>query len=144
MGIFLLRQALKQKALRLKWDAMMLKLPVLGKVIRNMNAARFARTMAGLVDSGTPALAALGHKTGRHTLKNMVMREAVSEAAVKVREGAAVSTALRNTKSLPAARRANGGRRRGPAEIMGKMFSKSAEYLEDEFESATDIFLAPS
>ncbi len=139
VGIFLLRQALKQKNLRLKWDAMMLKLPVLGKVIRNMNAARFARTMAGLVDSGTPALAAL--ETGRHTLKNMVMREAVSEAAVKVREGAAVSTALRNTKVFPplVVQMVAGGEASGD---MGKMFSKSAEYLEDEFESATDIFLA--
>ncbi len=139
VGIFLLRQALKQKTLRLKWDAMMLKLPVLGKVIRNMNAARFARTMAGLVDSGTPALAAL--ETGRHTLKNMVMREAVSEAAVKVREGAAVSTALRNTKVFPplVVQMVAGGEASGD---MGKMFSKSAEYLEDEFESATDIFLA--
>jgi general secretion pathway protein F len=139
VGIFLLRQALKQKTLRLKWDAMMLKLPVLGKVIRNMNAARFARTMAGLVDSGTPALAAL--ETGRHTLNNSVMRKAVSEAAVKVREGAAVSTALRNTKVFPplVVQMVAGGEASGD---MGKMFSKSAEYLEDEFESATDIFLA--
>ncbi len=139
VGIFLLRQALKQKTLRLKWDAMMLKLPVLGKVIRNMNAARFARTMAGLVDSGTPALAAL--ETGRHTLKNMVMRDAVTDASVKVREGAAVSTALRNTKVFPplVVQMVAGGEASGD---MGKMFSKSAEYLEDEFESATDIFLA--
>jgi len=139
LAIFALRQALKQDALRLKWDAMVLKLPMLGKVIRNMNAARFARTMAGLIDSGTPALTSL--ETGRHTLNNSVMRHAVSEAAVKVREGAAVSTALRNTKVFPplVVQMVAGGEASGD---IGKMFAKSAEYLEDEFESATDVFLS--
>jgi len=98
-AIFALRQALKTKAMRYRWDTMMLRLPLLGKIIRNMNAARFARTMAGLVDSDTPALTAL--ETARHTLQNAVMREAVTDAAVKVREGSAMSTALRGTAVFP-------------------------------------------
>jgi general secretion pathway protein F len=118
---------------------MMLALPLLGKIIRNMNAARFSRTMAGLVDSGTPALTAL--ETARHTLQNSVMREAVSDAAVKVREGSAISTALRGTSVFPplVVQMVAGGEASGD---IGKMFAKSAEYLEDEFSSATDVFFA--
>ncbi|MDB2439082.1 type II secretion system inner membrane protein GspF [Hellea sp.] len=138
IAIFALRQALKNKALRYRWDGMMLRLPLIGKIIRNMNAARFARTMAGLVDSGTPALTAL--ETARHTLQNAVMREAVTNASVKVREGSAISTALRGTTVFPplVVQMVAGGEASGD---MGKMFSKSAEYLEDEFDSSTTVFL---
>lgn len=138
IGIFALRQALKAKALRYRWDGMLLRLPLLGKVVRNMNAARFARTMAGLVDSDTPALTAL--ETAQHTLQNSVMRDAISEAALKVREGSAISTALRATAVFPplVVQMVAGGEASGD---MGKMFAKSAEYLEDEFDSSTTIFL---
>jgi len=138
IAIFALRQALKNKALRYKWDGMMLRLPLIGKIIRNMNAARFARTMAGLVDSGTPALTAL--ETARHTLQNAVMRDAVTDASGKVREGSAISTALRGTTVFPplVVQMVAGGEASGD---MGRMFSKSAEYLEDEFDSSTTVFL---
>lgn len=138
IGIFALRQALKAKALRYRWDGMLLRLPLLGKVVRNMNAARFARTMAGLVDSDTPALTAL--ETAQHTLQNSVMRDAISEAALKVREGSAISTALRSTAVFPplVVQMVAGGEASGD---MGKMFAKSAEYLEDEFDSSTTVFL---
>jgi general secretion pathway protein F len=117
---------------------MMLRLPLLGKIIRNMNAARFARTMAGLVDSGTPALTAL--ETARHTLQNSVMRDAAADAAVKVREGSAMSAALRGTAVFPplVVQMVAGGE---ASDDMGKMFAKSAEYLEDEFDSSTTVFL---
>ena len=138
VSIFALRQALKNKNFKYRWDAMILRLPLMGKIIRNMNAARFARTMAGLVDSGTPALTAL--ETARHTLQNSVMREAVSDAAVKIREGSAISSALRGTAVFPplVVQMVAGGEASGD---MGRMFSKSADYLEDEFDSATTVFL---
>jgi len=139
VSIFALRQALKTKAFKYRWDATILGLPLMGKIIRNMNAARFARTMAGLVDSGTPALTAL--ETAKHTLQNSVMHEAASDAAVKVREGSAMSTAMRGTAVFPplVVQMVAGGEASGD---MGKMFAKSAEYLEDEFSASTDVFLA--
>ncbi len=137
--IYGFRQALKKEELRERWDGFKLTWPVLGKVTRNLNAARFSRTMAGLIDSGTPALTAL--ETARHTLKNMVMRKAVSQACIKVREGAAVSTALRKSAVFPplVVQMVAGGEASGD---MGKMFAKSADYLEDEFESSTTVFLS--
>lgn len=138
VSIFAFRHALKQEGFKYRWDALVLRLPMMGKIIRNMNAARFARTMAGLVDSGTPALTAL--ETARHTLQNSVMREAVSDAAIKVREGSAISSALRGTAVFPplVVQMVAGGEASGD---MGRMFSKSADYLEEEFDSATTVFL---
>lgn len=137
-SIFALRQALKSKGFKYRWDTMMLGLPLLGKIIRNMNAARFARTMAGLVDSGTPALTAL--ETAQHMLQNSVMREAVQDASIKVREGSAISTALRSTAVFPplVVQMVAGGEASGK---LGQMFAKSADYLEDEFDSSTTVFL---
>ncbi len=138
VSIFLFRQALKRPAIQLRWHEFLLSLPLIGRLIRNLNAARFARTMAGLIDSGTPALSAM--ETARHTLRNRVMRNAVTSAAVKVREGAAVSASLRQTEVFPllVTQMVAGGEASGD---IGKMFGKSADYLEGEFEAATSIFL---
>jgi len=54
-----IRQALKNEALQLRWSNGVLRIPLLGQLIQSVNAARFARTMAGLLDSGTPALASM-------------------------------------------------------------------------------------
>ena len=132
-------QALKRPAIQLRWHRTVLRMPMIGRLIRNLNAARFARTMAGLIDSGTPALTAM--ETAKHTLRNRVMRGAVSDAAVKVREGAAVSTSLRQTEVFPllVTQMVAGGEASGD---IGKMFGKSADYLESEFEAATNVFLS--
>jgi len=118
---------------------MMLRVPLLGRVARDLNAARFARTIAGLIDSGTPSLQAM--ETARHTLKNTVMNAAVTAAAVRVREGQALSEALRRTQVFPplVTQMVAGGEASGD---IGKMFSKSADYLESEFDAATTIFLS--
>ena len=138
-AIVFLNLALRNQALRLKKDAMMLRLPLLGRVTRDLNAARFARTIAGLIDSGTPSLQAM--ETARHTLKNTVMNAAVTAAAVRVREGQALSEALRRTQVFPplVTQMVAGGEASGD---IGKMFSKSADYLESEFDAATTIFLS--
>ncbi|MGB6231145.1 MAG: type II secretion system F family protein, partial [Litorimonas sp.] len=113
--------------------------PVLGRIIRNLEAARFSRTMAGLIEAGTPALAAL--QTARHTLRNRIMHAAVGDAVVRVREGAAVSTALKQTQVFPplVVQMVLGGEASGKT---GPMFAKSADYLEGEFEAATQVFLS--
>ncbi len=139
MAILFLRQALKKPTIKLAWHRQVLKLPVIGRVSRDLNAARFARTMAGLMESGTPALTAMG--TAKFTLKNVVMRQAVEDAMIRVREGSAMSAALRQSNVLPplVVQMVAGGEASGD---IGKMFSKSAEYLEDEFDGSTTIFLS--
>ena len=141
IAIFILglSQALKNTAFKTKWHGVKLRLPMIGKLTRNLNAARFARTIAGLIEAGTPSLTAM--ETARHTLKNNVMREAVNEAAARVREGMAISAALKKTDVFPplVTQMVAGGEASGN---VGAMFSKSADYLESEFESVTSVTLS--
>lgn len=131
--------ALRKPAIQYRWHKILLRLPVIGNVSRSLNAARFARTIAGLIDSGTPSLTAM--ETARHTLRNRVMNAALAQAAIKVREGTAMSAALRQLDVFPALviQMVAGGEVSGD---IGKMFGKAADYLEGEFESATSVFLS--
>ncbi|WP_427453007.1 type II secretion system inner membrane protein GspF [Litorimonas sp. WD9-15] len=137
-AIVALRYALKRKAIRRRWDAIKLRLPLVGRLHRDVNAARFSRTMAGLVSAGTPALAAM--ETAQHTLKNAVMRESLTAAIERVRSGAPMSAALKEAGVFPplVVQMVMGGEASGD---MGNMFAKSADYLEDEFDAATTVFL---
>ena len=133
------RFALRREPIKFKWHKFLLKWPFIGDLIRNLNAARLSRTMAGLISSGTPALTAM--ETARFTLQNLPMRDAVTAACEKVRGGMAVSKALRQGGMFPplVVQMIAGGEASGD---IGQMFSKSADYLEDEFESVISIFLA--
>lgn len=133
------RLTLRQDNFKRRWHNFLLKLPLLGQLIRNLNAARFARTMSGLIASGTPALTAM--ETARFTLQNLPMRGAVDAACEKVRGGMPVSKALRQGGMFPplVVQMIAGGEASGD---IGQMFGKSADYLEDEFESVISIFLA--
>jgi len=103
-----------------------LRLPLIGRLNRDVNAARFSRTMAGLVTSGTPALAAMD--TAQHTLRNIVMRDAIKGAVERVRSGAPMSAALKESGVFPplVTQMVMGGEASGD---MGQMFAKSADYL---------------
>lgn len=138
-SILAFRQALKQERFKRGWHKFSLDVPFVGRLIRDLNAARFARTMAGLIESGTPALSAM--ETAQFTVKNLVMRGAVTRAAEHVREGSPMSAALKNTKVFPplVTQMVAGGEAGGD---VGMMFAKSADYLEGEFESTTSIFMS--
>jgi general secretion pathway protein F len=135
----LLSRLLKQVSFRLSWDKMLLALPIISKIIKDMNAARFSRTMSGLVDSGTPILTAL--EVSSYTLQNSIMKNAVLDAALKVSEGLTINNALNDANVFPqiVIQMIAGGEVSGD---LSGMLAKSAEYLEDEFSSSTDVFLS--
>ena len=87
-----LRAALRQPALRLRWDAAWLRLPVIGRLARGYNSARFASTLAMLTSAGVPILKAL--QSAADTLSNQALRADALEALVQVREGAPLGMAL--------------------------------------------------
>ena len=87
-----LRQALRQAALRLRWDAAWLRLPVLGRLALGYNSARFAATLGMLTGAGVPILKAL--QSAADTLSNQALRQDALEALVQVREGAPLGLAL--------------------------------------------------
>ncbi|MDO9236322.1 MAG: type II secretion system inner membrane protein GspF [Aquabacterium sp.] len=91
--------ALRGEAFRKKFDAFFLGIPVIGKLARGYNAARFAGTLAMLAGSGVPILKAL--QAAAETLSNRAMRADAMEALIQVREGAPLASALAAKKRFP-------------------------------------------
>lgn len=96
---FAWRQALRGTAFRRAVHVRLLALPVIGRLMRAVNTARMASTLAILAGSGVPLLAALETAGGLVTL--LPMREALEAAAAKVREGVPLSRALATGRQFP-------------------------------------------
>jgi general secretion pathway protein F len=96
VGLWLAR---KREGVRLRMDEAVLRLPVIGRLARGFNAARFAGTLAMLAGAGVPILRAL--QTAAETLNNRALREDALDALVRVREGAPLASALAAKKRFP-------------------------------------------
>ncbi len=83
---------LKKPGPRFKYHRFLLRLPAIGRFVRGVNTARFARTLSILAASGVPVLEAL--RIAGQVVSNLPMREAVITAAHKVREGAPLARSL--------------------------------------------------
>jgi general secretion pathway protein F len=94
-----LRRWLARPGPKAAWDALALRLPIFGRMVRAVNAARFAATLAILTAAGVPLLRAL--EAARATLANTVLARAVSDAITAVREGSSLSRALGASKVFP-------------------------------------------
>jgi len=97
LGVLLLM--LRNEVFRQSFDAGWLNLPLIGKLSRGYNAARFAGTLAMLAGAGVPILKAL--QAAAETLSNRAMRADAMEALVQVREGAPLASALAGKKRFP-------------------------------------------
>ena len=76
-----------------------MRLPVIGRLIRGINTARFTRTLSILTGSGVPVLDAL--QISGAVITNLPMREAVQEAAARIREGAPIGKSLAESGHFP-------------------------------------------
>ena len=99
LGVIGFRVALKNEAFRESFDAQWLHLPLVGRLARSYNAARFAGTLAMLAGAGVPILKAL--QAAAETLNNRAMRADAMDALVLVREGAPLASALAQKKRFP-------------------------------------------
>ena len=93
------RFALRNESLRERFDAFTLTLPIVGRLARDYNAARFASTLAMLAGAGVPILKAL--QAAAETLSNRAMRADALDALLLVREGAPLASALGQKKRFP-------------------------------------------
>jgi general secretion pathway protein F len=91
--------ARRDEGFRQRFDAAWLELPLIGRLSRGYNAARFAGTLAMLAGSGVPILKAL--QAAAETLSNRAMRADALDALVQVREGAPLASALAAKKRFP-------------------------------------------
>ncbi len=94
-----LKLMLRNEVFREQFDASFLTLPLIGKLARGYNAARFSGTLAMLAGAGVPILKAL--QAAAETLSNRAMRADAMDALVQVREGAPLASALAGKKRFP-------------------------------------------
>jgi general secretion pathway protein F len=99
LGIWGGRRALRQPALRWRWDQAWLHAPLIGRWLRQYHAARLASTLASLIGAGVPMLKALSSAAA--TVPNAVLRADLQQAAELVREGAPLAVALTHQGQWP-------------------------------------------
>jgi general secretion pathway protein F len=99
VGVWILQLALRQSDFRQRFDAAWLQLPLIGRLSRGYNSARFASTLAMLAAAGVPILKSL--QAASDTLSNAAMRRDAQEAYTMVREGAPLASALAQHARFP-------------------------------------------
>ncbi|HXS92244.1 MAG TPA: type II secretion system inner membrane protein GspF [Steroidobacteraceae bacterium] len=90
---------LRDPAARRRFHSFLLRLPLIGRVVRGNNTARFARTFSTLTSSAVPVLEAM--RIAGEVVTNLPMRDAVQDAAARVREGAPIGRSLGASKMFP-------------------------------------------
>jgi len=90
---------LRREGPKRQFHKLLLHLPLISRLVRGMNTARFARTFSILASSGVPVLEAMS--ISAEVVTNLPMRSAVDEAARRVREGTAINKALENSGYFP-------------------------------------------
>lgn len=94
-----LRAVLGRPAPRRAWHALLLRLPIVGEFHRENDAGRFARTLGILLGSGLSMLDAF--RIAQQSVVNVVLRDALGDAATRVREGESLAGALSHVPQLP-------------------------------------------
>ncbi|HHL45571.1 MAG TPA: type II secretion system protein GspF [Gammaproteobacteria bacterium] len=90
---------LRREGFRSTYHRWLLRLPLVGRLVRGLNTARFARTFSILSASGVPVLE--GMRIAAEVVSNLPMRKAVDEAARRVREGTPINRALQKSGYFP-------------------------------------------
>lgn len=132
-------QALRDPATRLRFDAALLRLPLLGRLIRDLHAARMARTLSTMVAGRLPLLEGLILTTA--TIHNRALARASDEIVEAVRTGGSLSAAMRRVAVFPPllVYLAASGESSGQLDLM---LGKAADYLEREFDGFTATALS--
>ncbi len=99
LAVLLFRRALKDSAFRLRWDGWKLGIPLAGDLLRKIETARFAHTMAMLLHGGQPLLDALG--IVRDVVGNSALRQALTEVSGRLRQGQGLATPLAECGLFP-------------------------------------------
>lgn len=99
LGAWLFARAMRGEAFRRRVHARQLRLPLIGRLTRGANTGRFTRTLGILFGAGVPILDAM--RIGTQVVANLPMRDAIEEAAKRVREGAGLAKSLEASRLFP-------------------------------------------
>jgi len=130
--VFLFRYLLKRPGPKFFWHRTILRIPLVGRLVRTANAARFSRTMSIMAASSVPILDAM--RIASQVLTNLPMRGAVEEAALRVREGTSLYRALEKTGYFPPMTLSLLASGEASGNLEG-MLERSAEIQEREIET---------
>jgi len=97
--VVLFRRWLRNPDARRRFHHLQLRLPLVGKLARGFNTARFTRTFSILSASAVPVLEAM--RIAGEVVTNLPMRDAVTDAAARVREGAPIGRSLAASRLFP-------------------------------------------
>lgn len=132
-GVFLFRRALQTSRGRLRFDRVLLRLQVVGPIVRKLAIAKFSRTLSTLVRSGVPILAAL--EIVAESAGNRVVAEAVLRVRNSIREGENIAAPLAASGVFPpmVVRMIAVGEQAGR---LDDMLTRVAEFYEDQVDTA--------
>jgi len=99
VGVYYLRRYTRTEKGRLWADSLVLRIPVFGATVRLIAVARFARTLATLLNGGVPVLTALD--IAKNIVNNVVLAKAIEEARLAVREGESIAKPLEKSGQFP-------------------------------------------
>jgi general secretion pathway protein F len=138
-GGFAFARAMRDPAFKLRVDGAILKLPLIGRLMRDIHAARLARTLATMITSGLPVLEGL--TITARTVRNDVLKRATQGMATSIREGGSLSAAMRKAGVFPPILiyMTASGESSGHLE---PMLARAADYLEREFNTFTAVALS--
>jgi len=131
--------AMRRPAFKARVDARLLRLPLLGRLLRDLYAARFARTLSTMVSSRLPLVEGL--RLTVPTIRNAALAGATAGLIDQVRAGGSLSAALRDAGVFPPllVYMTASGESAGRLEVM---LERAAEYLEREFDRFTAASMA--
>lgn len=131
------RQSKKGKP---KWDLFLLRMPVVGTLVRMIAVARFSRTLATLLASGVPLLKAMG--IVKDILGNYHLIQVIETARESIKEGESIAATLKRSKEFPpiVTHMIAVGERAGKLEDMLENVAKSYnEQVEDRISTITTL-----
>jgi len=138
LSIMAFAQMMKKQAFKFKVHRRTLSLLGLGKVVKGLNTARFARTLSILTASAVPLLESMS--IAGEVLDNLFIKEKVKQSADKVREGSSLRVSLEQTKLFPPMmlHMIASGEKSGQLE---HMLGRAADNQDREFEALMNISL---
>ena len=132
------RFLLTKPQMKLNWHNKQLKLPMLGRLIKALNTARLARTLAILTASGIPLLDAL--QVARNTLNNVFLQQVVDGLIDQVREGVSLNRALEQTGQFPPMMTYMVASGEASGEL-DQMLVRVADLQDNEFQQKVEVLL---
>jgi general secretion pathway protein F len=139
IGVYMLfKYLIRIKAYRLVWHKVQLHLPIFSKVVIGLSCSRFARTLSIMVASGVPLLE--GMRIASDLVSNEIIKGVISDATVRVREGASLNRSLAESGYFPPMmlHMIASGENSGELE---QMLERTADHQDQDFETMVTVSL---